>query len=210
MGSWFVLASSAGAAEMSVANSARYLGNRKWEWTIFIQAPPSILDRIRCVEYTLPPTFPTQNAQVCTLGDPRRPFGLTASGWGTFDVPLKVVMKDNAVRTLSHRLRFDPVPFTGLLPIKTDNDAIRLKSGSWSWTVFLRGPENVLGRIQCVEYTLHPTFPNPVREVCVRGTGSRAFQLSAKGWGTFQIPIRIFLKDGQVAELTHDLRLPSP
>jgi len=37
----------------------------------------------------------------------------------------------------------------------------------------IQGSDNALDQIQCVKYTLHPTFPNPEREVCKRGTGER-------------------------------------
>lgn len=78
--------------------------------------------------------------------------------------------------------------------------------GRWNWTVFLRGPDSALSQVKCVEYTLHPTFPNPVREVCARGTGPQAFALAATGWGTFEIGVRVFLKNGQVQQLKHQLR----
>jgi transcription initiation factor IIF auxiliary subunit len=52
-----------------------------------------------------------------------------------------------------------------------------------------------LDRIRCVEYTLHPSFPNHVRLVCTRQNG---FELTARGWGTFTVLIRLLFKDGSV------------
>jgi len=38
-------------------------------------------------------------------------------------------------------------------------------SGRWNWTIFIDADAATLRQIKCVEYTLHPTFPNPVRTV---------------------------------------------
>jgi hypothetical protein len=76
----------------------------------------------------------------------------------------------------------------------------------WDWTVFILGTEEDLDRVRCVEYTLHPTFPNPVRTVCERGNGPHAFPLSTNGWGTFRIQIRVLLKEGDPVVLSHQLK----
>ncbi len=86
------------------------------------------------------------------------------------------------------------------------NIARAVANNRWDWTVFIRGSEEDLARVQCVEYTLHPTFPDPVRTVCRRGEGSQAFPLSTNGWGTFVVRIRVLLKDGKDMKLSHQLR----
>jgi transcription initiation factor IIF auxiliary subunit len=73
----------------------------------------------------------------------------------------------------------------------------------WEWTIFIEADQEVLSRIQCVEYTLHETFPDPVRTVCSAGN---KFALSSNGWGTFTIKIRVILRDGTQKTLTHDLK----
>jgi hypothetical protein len=101
------------------------------------------------------------------------------------------------------------VPAPTVVPapnITAGNVATRVSEQQWNWTVFIRGSEDALDQVDCVEYTLHPTFPNPQQVVCERGTGSAAFPLSASGWGTFEIRIRVFMKDGRVHELTHNLQ----
>ncbi len=72
--------------------------------------------------------------------------------------------------------------------------------------MYVQGPPEALRQVRCVEYTLHPTFPNPVQEVCDPGRGSQAFPLSATGWGTFRIGVRVLLANGRVQQLYHDLR----
>jgi transcription initiation factor IIF auxiliary subunit len=86
------------------------------------------------------------------------------------------------------------------------NTSRPLEKGWWEWTVYITGAPKVLKQIECVEYTLHPTFPKPVNRVCSIGDDRYPFALSATGWGTFRVGIRVFLSDGQVSELTHDLK----
>lgn len=192
------------AQNITAHNTSKYLCNGRWEWTVFVQAPPQVLDGIRIVEYTLHPTFPNPVRKVNRIGDPRFPFGHTTIGWGTFEISIKVIFRNEEIRHLKHMLTFEAPPVEDPLPIKTQNVAVSVGKNRWKWTVFIQGSSNVLDQIRCVEYT--PTFPKPVQEVSERGPDSRAFALSAIGWGTFQIRIRVFLRNGQVQELTHDLR----
>lgn len=74
----------------------------------------------------------------------------------------------------------------------------------WDWTIFIDADQDALSRIQCVEYTLHETFPDPVRTVC---TAANRFALSSDGWGFFTVKIRVILKDGSQRSLSHDLKL---
>lgn len=194
------------AQDISIANTSSYLGGGRWEWTVYINAPQQVLQNVQSVEYTLHPTFPDPVRKVNDVGDPRFPFGLKTSGWGTFEIPIRVAMKDGSVRSLKHTLSFVAPPVEQALPITPAHAADKLSSGIWSWNVFLQGPANALNRIRCVEYTLDPTFPNPVREVCRRGPLNHSFSLGGTSWGPFLIHIRAFLKDGHVQELAHELK----
>ena len=71
--------------------------------------------------------------------------------------------------------------------ITVDNTAKYLGEGRYSWTVFLKGDTN---QIASVQYTLHPTFREPV----VSGKGS-TFAYTAVGLGEFNIVARIYFKD---------------
>jgi len=90
-------------------------------------------------------------------------------------------------------------------PICTQNTAQSKGDRRWDWTVFIDPRSADLARIKCVEYTLHPTFPNPVRIVCDMGRIDAPFALSSNGWGTFQIRIRVLMQDGSIRELSHQL-----
>lgn len=194
------------AQEILSTNTSRYLGNDKWEWTIFIKTSPEVVEEIESVKYQLYPTFSSPVRTECSVGDPNYPFGLTAAGWGAFEIPIEVTFKSGAVRLLKHNLVFAAPPVQDPLAISAANVATKVDQGWWNWTIFIQGPNHVLDQIQCVEYTLHPTFPNPVREVTDRGAGTHAFPLTTSSWGTFPIHIRVFLKDGQIQELTHNIK----
>lgn len=76
----------------------------------------------------------------------------------------------------------------------------------WNWSVWLSGLASELDQIDCVTYTLHPTFPNPVRIIRTRRGG---FRLKSSGLGEFTIYIDITQKDGGHFQLSHDLKLYS-
>ena len=78
----------------------------------------------------------------------------------------------------------------------------------WRWSVELDGPAEELDDVDRVVYTLHPTFPNPVRTVDDRSTN---FRLETAGWGTFTIYARVVRKhDAGELHLEHELELFYP
>jgi YEATS family len=96
-----------GAQLIQADNTAQYMGNGGWDWTIFVRGSPEEISKIRCVVYHLHPTFPNPERQVCDAGsDPGRAFPLSSNGWGTFTVGIDLIGKDGSVRRLSYPLRF--------------------------------------------------------------------------------------------------------
>jgi transcription initiation factor IIF auxiliary subunit len=94
------------AQEISAGNTSRYLGDDRWSWTVFLKASPQVLNNIECVEYILHPTFPDPVQRVCKLGDQNYPFALSASGWGTFRIRIRVFMQNGRDKDLTHNLTF--------------------------------------------------------------------------------------------------------
>jgi len=74
----------------------------------------------------------------------------------------------------------------------------------YDWCVFVNEDPAVINSIRSVEYTLHPTFPNPVR---VSEDKSSRFALCSAGWGTFGIRILIIYEDGTESPTSYQLRL---
>ena len=74
----------------------------------------------------------------------------------------------------------------------------------YRWQVFVDDKETILDKIDSVTYVLHPTFPNPVREVSDRKS---KFALETTGWGSFDIRIMIRYKDGKEEEEWYSLDL---
>jgi transcription initiation factor IIF auxiliary subunit len=77
----------------------------------------------------------------------------------------------------------------------------------WRWAVWLSGPVEELDEVDHVVYTLHPTFPTPVRHVKDRSTN---FRLESSGWGTFTIHVKVVTKAGGEQHLEHELELFYP
>ena len=77
----------------------------------------------------------------------------------------------------------------------------------WRWAVWVEGSDAALDQIDFVEWTLHPTFPNPIRKVRDRAS---KFRLETGGWGVFQIFARLQMTSGEQRELKHFLRLHYP
>jgi transcription initiation factor IIF auxiliary subunit len=200
--------SPAGAqGRITAGNAATYLGDGRWDWTVYIQASADTIRSIRCVEYTLHPTFPNPVRQVCNPGSGPGFFPLRSEGWGTFQIPIKIQFANGRTQTLTHQLHFAPPKAAQTsTALAVDNVARQDGPRQWSWTIFLKGPEQALSQVRCVQYTLHPTFPKPVQEVCERGNGPQAFALSGTGWGTFEVKVRVLTRSGQVQELRHQLR----
>ena len=73
----------------------------------------------------------------------------------------------------------------------------------WNWTIFVKADRSALKKIDCVEYTLHHTFSDPVRTVCSSDDG---FSLSMNGWGTFRVKVRVLYRDGHEKILYYRLR----
>jgi hypothetical protein len=89
-------------------NTSKYIGNNRWEWTVFVKASQDTVAKIHCVEYLLHPTFPNRDRMVCERGQTAdQPFPLTGNGWGGFDIPVKVIFNDGHSESMTHHLRFD-------------------------------------------------------------------------------------------------------
>src|SRR5262249_37934042 len=67
------------------------------------------------------------------------------------------------------------------------------------------GDQRTIDRIKFVEYTLHPTFPNPVQRVETKGDPAKPFALTATDWGVFQVGIKVTFQDGRSVRLSHML-----
>lgn len=93
-----------------------------------------------------------------------------------------------------------------LEPLRVRNVAQKIAPRRWKWTLFVEGSDAALSRVRCVEYTLYPTFRNPVKKICKRGQGPYAFAYSSNGWGTFPIKVLVTGKDGSEQRLQHQLK----
>jgi transcription initiation factor IIF auxiliary subunit len=92
-------------------------------------------------------------------------------------------------------------------PLRVRQEARYFGDKYWNWSVWLDGPTAELDQIKFVEYTLDPTFPNPVRR---SGDRESQFKLSAGGWGEFIIYAKVIFRDGSQRSIDYPLRLERP
>ncbi len=74
----------------------------------------------------------------------------------------------------------------------------------YSWKVFVDESDSVLQQIDQVEYTLHPTFPQPHQ---IREKKEDKFALETAGWGEFTMLIDVKFQDGRVEKVPYRLDL---
>lgn len=186
-------------------NSSNYLGNDRWGWTIYIRASNETLDKIRAVTYTLHDSFQLNKIPVTNIGNANTPFALNSSGWGTFTIKVEISYKDGRpIKILTHPLTFGEENEANYdIIIRNSNEEI--SENWWRWTVYVASSEVVLNQIKCVEYTLHESFSNPIQLICEKTSNQKAFPFSARGWGTFEIKVKVIYKDGKIQNLRHML-----
>jgi transcription initiation factor IIF auxiliary subunit len=74
----------------------------------------------------------------------------------------------------------------------------------FAWCMFVDGTWAELSEIREIEYTLHPSFPDPVRVI---REPMNCFALQSQGWGEFNIRARVMLADDSVVKKTFYLKL---
>jgi hypothetical protein len=88
-------------------NYARPIGDHSgrpyYQWRVFVDEPPDILDTIRQVDYVMHATFPDPFR---TSRDRQHHFELVTSGWGTFRIVITVHFTNGTEAKTSYQLDF--------------------------------------------------------------------------------------------------------
>ncbi len=90
------------------------------------------------------------------------------------------------------------------MSVEIAQDSRYLGDERWEWSVWIEGD---LDQVESVVWHLHPTFPNPIREMSNR---DEQFKLTAHGWGEFELRAAIHLRDGSIQSLSHWIDLSDP
>jgi len=86
---------------LSIQQAQEYLGRDRWKWSVWIGGSSEELDAVDHVTYVLHPTF---HNPVRMIDDRASNFRLDTSGWGTFTIHAKAVLKDGNEVPLQHNL----------------------------------------------------------------------------------------------------------
>jgi hypothetical protein len=178
-----------------------------FDWTVSVAGDAATLGNICYVEYSLPLL---NGDTVQRITDRATHFACSFKGAINASVVAKIVYATGQSDTIVHELIVDDLqlqPAPGKYgKITTNNSATYAGKDRWNWTVFIEADDQTLNQIECVEYRLHPTFPDPVQKVCAKGSESgKGFFLTANGWGTFTVKLQVIFKDGERIHLKHDL-----
>ena len=102
-------------------------------------------------------------------------------------------------------MKYDKEHKTDHGTIITSNTSTLAGVHRYNWEIKVDAPStDQFNDISKVEYVLHPTFADPVRIATDR---SNLFAMSSRGWGEFEIGVKIYFNDGKVEKLKHPLKL---
>lgn len=92
---------------IGATNTAKYMGDGRYNWTVYIVTDKDTLNKISYVQYTLHPTFdpPLRTAK---NSSGQYPFSISANGWGEFTIGVKVVFKDRKFTSFDYQLKLFP------------------------------------------------------------------------------------------------------
>jgi hypothetical protein len=137
-------------AALKFNNYARPIGNKYdrpfYEWRVFVDEPPAILNTIQQVDYVLHPTFPEPFRR---SQDRTKNFELIASGWGQFTILITVHYTNGREAKASYPLDFTkqwpapPVPAQQAFALRLEKIVV-LWDGStgrtdWTFDVLVNG-----------------------------------------------------------------------
>ena len=94
-------------------------GESRWDWRVYLDNEPQLLDEIDRVEYTLHETF---EDRFRTVNNRQNNFALESNGWGEFEIQVKVFFKDERIRELYHWLYLG-LTFAKVLVLFADSES---------------------------------------------------------------------------------------
>lgn len=92
------------ADQIDVQQSSEYVRRNWWNWSVWIEAPSTVLNDIEYVDYKLHSTFsdPVQHRT-----NPQEKFLLESSGWGEFAINVEIKLKNGKAVTKRHWLTLE-------------------------------------------------------------------------------------------------------
>ncbi|MFA6971206.1 MAG: pYEATS domain-containing protein [Gallionella sp.] len=87
---------------IQIKQESSYVGDRRWDWSVWLAGPAAELDKIDYVTYTLHPTYPNPVQKINTREDG---FRLKSGGWGEFTIYIDITQKNGESFQLSHDLK---------------------------------------------------------------------------------------------------------
>lgn len=198
--------------DLKISESSKFSTSAGYEWKIGIDAASAVLDSISSVQYVLHPSYSNPIREV---DDRSGKFALTFTGSGPFTLVANVQFRNGEMVSVKHELgrpnetrqyqqyQREDVHKATHLEVR---DSSFIEDHQFSWTVFVSADDAILGDIESVEYTLHPSFENPIRKISEKGTSRGAgFFLKVTANGPFTIGVKVIFRDGDTRYLRYSL-----
>ncbi len=99
-----------------------------------------------------------------------------------------------------------PTPPSYGQDIRVTNTSSAQGSGQFKWTLYVFADKSILNKIEYVEYTLHPTFPQAIQRKYNR---EQYFLFEGSGSTAFEVRVRVHFDNNSDKYLTYMLQLGS-
>ncbi len=123
---------------MKIHQTSSRESERRWKWSISLDATQPELDNVEKVIYHLHPTFKNPIVEKTNRSEN---FELRSSGWGTFVVLIEIRYQNGDIDTLRHRLEFEQEKLKAFLSYpesRADSaivEAIRKEANRLGWDI---------------------------------------------------------------------------
>ena len=118
------------AEQIEMRQSSEYVGHNRWNWSIWIDAPATVMNDIEYVDYKLHSSY-TDPLRRRTNRDEN--FRLSGNGWGEFTITAEIKPQDGKAFTKRHWLTLE-YPAT---PSSASSGSLSVKQKSHTPTIFV-------------------------------------------------------------------------
>lgn len=95
------------------------------------------------------------------------------------------------------------------LQIRAESISNKIGSNRWEWQIYIKAPKEITDNIDCVEYTLPPTFSQRIWKICRDRNFNARYPFSLaqpmQGREAFSVFIKVFFRDEKICVLDHML-----
>ncbi len=96
---------------------------------------------------------------------------------------------------------------SGQVNFRVENTSQYLSNGLFNWKIFIKAENDLLKRIEFVEYRLDPSFRDPIKKVYKLGDSKYPFAFSGEALKAFNVGITVYVKNDKPMYSDYTLQL---